>query len=244
MSSALAELWQTLPAYIVEFVGHQASHAVWEQHLVHSPVIAMQPNWQMLDANEAPELAVWGLQSITLHTAISEMGDEWPGAWPSTLPAAKAGIAHSNACFGEPLLHAQNIALYQIQSPLGLDWVAQCMFTSQGGLQHLSFIKMHDWKPLLEKYVEASPAVSEPAVSEPEVSEPEVSEPEVSEPESASQKSGQTSRWACVQRARWPLGKAGTRPFCPMGILCKSFLPTRISGWCSVKKASTSPPWA
>ena len=138
MSSALAELWQTLPAYIVEFVGHQASHAVWEQHLVHSPVIAMQPNWQMLDANEAPELTVWGLQSITLHTAISEMGDEWPGAWPSTLPAAKAGIAHSNACFGEPLLHAQNIALYQIQSPLGLDWVAQCMFTSQGGLQHLS----------------------------------------------------------------------------------------------------------
>ena len=38
------------------------------------------------------------------------------------------------------------------------------MFTSQGGLQHLSFIKMHDWKPLLEKYVEASPAVSEPEV--------------------------------------------------------------------------------
>lgn len=166
MSSALAELWQTLPTYIVEFVGHQASHAVWEQHLVHSPVIAMQPNWQMLDANEAPELTVWGLQSITLHTAISEMGDEWPGAWPSTLPAAKAGIAHSNACFGEPLLHAQNIALYQIQSPLGLDWVAQCMFTSQGGLQHLSFIKMHDWKPLLEKYVEASPAVSEPEVGQ------------------------------------------------------------------------------
>ncbi len=121
---------------------------------MHHPVISMQPNWQALEANEAPELAVWGLQSITLHTAVSEMGDEWHGEWPQSLPAEKTTINHTNACFGEPLLHAQNIALYQIKSPLELDWVAQCMFTDMGRLQHLTFVKMHDWRPLAEKFTE------------------------------------------------------------------------------------------
>ncbi|QIL80766.1 hypothetical protein G7047_13275 [Diaphorobacter sp. HDW4A] len=116
----------------------------------------MQPNWQVLEADDTPELAIWGLQSITLHTAVSEMGAEWPGQWPDALPAGKSTITHTNACFGEPLLHAQNIALYQIKSPSNLDWVAQCMFTDLGRLQHLTFVKMHDWKPLVQKLEDLS----------------------------------------------------------------------------------------
>ena len=154
MANNIADLWRTFPAFIPEFVGHQATHEVWERHLAHCPVRAMQPNWQALEANDIPEQAVWGLQSVTLHTAVSEMGDEWPGEWPDILPAEKSTITHTNACFGEPLLHAQGIALYQIQSPQGLDWVAQCMFTGLGRLQHLTFVKMHDWKPLAVKYAE------------------------------------------------------------------------------------------
>ena len=152
MSSALADLWQTFPAFIPEYVGHQATHVVWERHLVHCPVISMQPNWQALEAHDTPELAVWGLQSVTLHTSASEMGEEWPAEWPDVLPAGKTTITHTNACFGEPLLYAQNIALYQIKSPQELDWVAQCMFTDLGRLQHLTFVRMHEWKPLVEKF--------------------------------------------------------------------------------------------
>ena len=40
MENNIAELWRTFPAYISEFVGHQASHEVWERHLAHCPVRA------------------------------------------------------------------------------------------------------------------------------------------------------------------------------------------------------------
>ena len=77
-----------------------------------------------------------------------EAGSPWPGEWPPCLPAVDARLAHANECFGEPLIHAQGIALYQIKSPLGEDWVAQCAFTEEGQLQYLTFVKMHEWKPL------------------------------------------------------------------------------------------------
>lgn len=156
MSNAFLDGWQTFPAFIPEFVGHQATYAVWERHLADSPLIAMQPNWQALEVHDDPARAVWGLQSVTLHTAVSETGDEWLGEWPNVLPAGQSTLMHANACFGEPLLYAHGIALYQIQSPSGLDWVAQCMFNHQGELQHLSFIRMHDWRPLTENSPEPS----------------------------------------------------------------------------------------
>lgn len=160
MSNDFSEGWHTFPASIPELVGHQATYAVWGQHLADSPVIAMQPNWHALEAHDNPELAVWGLQSVTLHTSISDIGEEWPGEWPEALPSAHSTLMHANSCFGEPLLHAHNIALYQIKSALGLDWVVQCMFSEQGALQHLTFIRMHDWRHLEEKQPEPVPADS------------------------------------------------------------------------------------
>lgn len=156
MSNAFSDPQRSFPASIPEFVGHQATYAAWQQHLADSPVIAMQPNWQAIEANDDPELAVWGLHSITLHTSVSDIGDEWPGGWPDALPAAQSTLVHANSCFGEPLLYAHNIALYQIQSPLGLSWVVQCMFSDLGALQHLTLIRMHDWQALAEKYPEPS----------------------------------------------------------------------------------------
>ena len=141
-------LWNALPAYIANFLGHSATHSIWEAHLSHAPVHTMQPHWQVLEKGEDDKSTVWGLQSIALHTALSETGSPWPGEWPPCLPAVDARLAHANECFGEPLIHAQGIALYQIKSPLGEDWVAQCAFTEEGHLQYLTFVKMHEWKPL------------------------------------------------------------------------------------------------
>lgn len=160
MSKAFLDEWQTFPAAVSQFVGHQATHAVWEQHLADSPMTGMQPNWQTLEAHDTPELAVWGLQSVSLHTSVSDIGEEWPGEWPELLPAAQSTLPDANRLFGEPLLYAHHIALYQIQSALGLDWVVQCMFSEQGGLQHLTFIRMHDWRVLEEKHPELAPADS------------------------------------------------------------------------------------
>ena len=67
-------LWDALPAYIANFLGHSATHSIWEAHLSHAPVHAMQPHWQVLEKGEDDKSTVCGLQSITLHTALSEAG--------------------------------------------------------------------------------------------------------------------------------------------------------------------------
>lgn len=151
IKGVIVDLWSVFPVYIANFLGCSASLSTWETHLLDSPIHAMQPNWQLLEKGIEGNSPVWGLQSITFHTVLSEAGTPWMAKWPKCLPAGKTTIAHANECFGEPLVHAQGIALYQIKSPLNESWIAQCAFTEEGYLQHLTFAKMHEWKLLNEK---------------------------------------------------------------------------------------------
>lgn len=165
------KLWSSFPPSITELVGHHANHGSWEQKLQEFPLHALQPNWQVLQSKEdgsASQASVWGLQSLTLHTAASETGEAWSGEWPDALPADQSTIHHTNAIFGEPLLHSQGIALYQMQSPKGLSWAVHCMFSEWNKLQHLTFVRMHDWEPLSVSLPMSTTALDRPAPEQPD----------------------------------------------------------------------------
>ena len=183
--SASNALWQMLPGWIPSFLGHAASHSVWERRLAADPVNAFSPQWQQIeeavlqshsaaastagagagaDADVDGDIdtgadskaddqanAQWGLQSVTLHTNASSVSNApWAGPWPEQLPGDKAKLGHIKACFGDPLIQDQNLAIYQVQSPQAMDWVAQCMLTPQGFLQNLTLVRMHAWQPLID----------------------------------------------------------------------------------------------
>lgn len=148
MTSSLSILWQALPDGAVNYLGRRASHSVWERHLAIHPVVDLQPNWQVLDEGASQDSSEWGLQSITLNTALAGEDDAWNGRWPDELPGANADEKLATQLFGTPLIHDRTIAIYQILGPEGLGWVAQCMFTERGKLLSLTLVRMHDWLPL------------------------------------------------------------------------------------------------
>ncbi len=148
--SMSSTFWQALPSWVSTYLGRSASHAMWERNLAITPLTSCAPQWQSIEEGTSSDEAVWGLQSVTFHTSASSTGTPWSGAWPELLPGANAKLQHTKECFGLPLVHDQHLAIFQIQSPDGNSWVAQCSFARQGQLESLTLVRMHDWIPLAD----------------------------------------------------------------------------------------------
>lgn len=146
--TTLSDLWTAFPSRITDYLGHQASGTTWEQHLALRPLADLSPTWQVVQAGTDQASTVWGLQSLTLHTPAAGEDEAWPGRWPEQLPGQHAGIEHFRTCFGEPLLHERQLAIFQTSGPHERTWAVQCMFTSTGQLHSLTIVRMHDWEVL------------------------------------------------------------------------------------------------
>ena len=161
--SSSTPLWQALPSWILSYLGRFASHSVWERNLAIHPLTDCSPQWQPIEDGATADDALWGLQSVTLHTEASSMGSPWSGDWPEQFPGQRAKLQHANECFGSPLIHDRSLAIYQTQSPAGDDWVAQCTFTPQGLLESLTLVRMHAWLPLVDMAPEEEITTPAPA---------------------------------------------------------------------------------
>ncbi len=158
--------WASFPPALVECLGRQARHAEWERHFAIMPMGELAPQWQVVQEQKDQKATVWGLHSVTLHTInSSKIVPPWPGPWPDALPAELATLEDARACFGEPLFHERGVVIFQTNSPQGLDWTVQCMFSASGQLENLTLVRQHDWLPLEQKI--ATPSTVEQMQSRP-----------------------------------------------------------------------------
>ena len=155
-----------LPSHITEYIGRKASHTEWERHFAIKQMTGVSPQWQVLEEGVTKDAAIWGLHSVTVETASTATAQ----TWPESLPGEQATMEHARAFFGEPLMHQDGIAVFQITSPQGLDYAAMCTFAEQGVLQSFTMIRVHDWLPLVKPLSDGLPIESieeEVAVAEP-----------------------------------------------------------------------------
>lgn len=100
---------------------------------------------------EADEtLRLWGLHSLTLHTAASDPIHYWPFAWPEGLDPDTSKAADLAQLFGvgsdESALVTPTMACFSVPGFGGLTWSMVCMFDPQTErLKTLSLIRSGDW---------------------------------------------------------------------------------------------------
>jgi len=98
--------------------------------------------------HEAPEAEwLWGLDSVTVHTAASSPGDHWTH-WPETLKAEQATVRDAVAVFGEAVVQSPTMALFEVTGAEGQNWALHCEFDAQSKqLKTLTLARSDDWAP-------------------------------------------------------------------------------------------------
>ncbi len=101
---------------------------------------------------QAPEpQQVWGLQSITLHTALSEPDHCWPHEWPQgitpTTQATDIGrLFGADNADADSSIVTPTMTCFSVQGFDGQTWNMVCTFDSDTEcLQTLSLIRAGDW---------------------------------------------------------------------------------------------------
>jgi hypothetical protein len=100
------------------------------------------------EADEAQRL--WGLHSITLHTAASDAVNPWRFAWPDGVEADTVNAAGIAKLFGvdgdEAALVSPGMTCFMLPGSEGQTWSMVCMFDpNTQRLQTLSLVRSGEW---------------------------------------------------------------------------------------------------
>lgn len=105
---------------------------------------------QCINSDAAEPEQVWGLQSITLHTALSEPDNFWPYDWPEGMAPATARAKDISQLFGvddaESAILTPTMTCFSVVGFEGQEWNMVCTFDSDTEcLETFSLIRAGNW---------------------------------------------------------------------------------------------------